>query len=56
MIPLGSVIEPACGEIVTVGDGAPVAFSWLDVLIVAAWGVGGLLIAVRYFTWEPRKG
>jgi ABC-2 type transport system permease protein len=32
------------------------AFSWLDVLIVAAWGVGGLLIAVRYFTWEPRKG
>jgi ABC-2 type transport system permease protein len=32
------------------------AFSWLDVLIVAAWGIGGLLLAVRFFTWEPRQG
>ena len=31
------------------------AFSWTDVLIVAAWGVGGLLFAVRSFSWEPRK-
>lgn len=29
-------------------------FSWSDVLIVAAWGVAGLLLAVRRFTWEPR--
>ena len=29
-------------------------FSWTDVLIVAAWGVGGMLIAVRYFHWDPR--
>lgn len=29
-------------------------FSWTDVLIVAAWGVGGLLVAVRFFSWEPR--
>jgi len=28
-------------------------FSWNDVLIVAAWGVAGLVLAVRYFTWEP---
>jgi ABC-2 type transport system permease protein len=29
-------------------------FQWTDVLIVAAWGVGGLLLAARYFSWEPR--
>jgi ABC-2 type transport system permease protein len=30
-------------------------FSWTDVLVVAAWGLGGLLFATRYFTWEPRR-
>lgn len=29
-------------------------FSWNDVLIVVAWGAGGLVLAVRFFTWEPR--
>jgi ABC-2 type transport system permease protein len=29
-------------------------FHWNDVLIVAAWGVAGLLLAVRFFSWEPR--
>lgn len=32
------------------------AFSWTDVLIVAAWGLGGLLLAIRFFSWEPRTG
>jgi ABC-2 type transport system permease protein len=31
------------------------AFSWIDVLVVAAWGLGGLLLAVRFFSWEPRQ-
>ncbi len=31
-------------------------FHWTDVLIVAAWGVAGLLLAVRFFRWEPRTG
>jgi ABC-2 type transport system permease protein len=31
------------------------AFSWTDVLIVAAWGLAGLLLAIRYFSWEPRS-
>ncbi|HXY94304.1 MAG TPA: ABC transporter permease [Acidimicrobiia bacterium] len=31
-------------------------FHWSDVLVVAAWGVAGLLLAVRYFSWEPRTG
>jgi ABC-2 type transport system permease protein len=30
------------------------AFSWTDVLIVAAWGAAGLLLAMRFFSWEPR--
>jgi ABC-2 type transport system permease protein len=29
-------------------------FEWGDLAIVAAWGVAGLLIAVRTFRWEPR--
>ena len=29
-------------------------FHWSDVLVVAAWGLGGLVIAIRYFRWEPR--
>jgi ABC-2 type transport system permease protein len=29
-------------------------FHWSDVLVVALWGVGGLLVATRTFTWEPR--
>ncbi len=30
------------------------AFNWTDVLVVGAWGVAGLLLAIRYFSWEPR--
>lgn len=30
-------------------------FSWVDVAVVAAWGVAGLLLAVRFFRWEPRR-
>ncbi|HXY44002.1 MAG TPA: ABC transporter permease [Acidimicrobiales bacterium] len=29
-------------------------FDWTDVLVVAAWGLAGLLVAIRFFTWEPR--
>jgi ABC-2 type transport system permease protein len=29
-------------------------FDWVDVAVVAAWGALGLLLAVRYFSWEPR--
>jgi ABC-2 type transport system permease protein len=30
-------------------------FSWTDTLVVAAWGIAGLLIASRFFSWEPRR-
>ena len=29
-------------------------FAWDQLAIVAAWGVAGLLIAIRTFRWEPR--
>ena len=31
------------------------SFHWTDVLIVAVWGLGGLMIANRFFSWEPRR-
>jgi ABC-2 type transport system permease protein len=30
------------------------SFHWTDTLIVGVWGLGGLLLAARYFSWEPR--
>jgi ABC-2 type transport system permease protein len=30
-------------------------FHWSDVLIVALWGIGGLILACRFFSWEPRR-
>jgi ABC-2 type transport system permease protein len=29
-------------------------FDWVDVVVVAAWGAAGLLIAILRFSWEPR--
>jgi ABC-2 type transport system permease protein len=30
-------------------------FEWSDLLIVAVWGVVGLVLAARSFSWEPRR-
>lgn len=30
--------------------------NWSSVLVVVAWGLAGLVIAVRGFRWEPREG
>ncbi len=30
--------------------------SWKSAAVVAAWGVAGLVVAVRTFRWEPREG
>lgn len=32
---------------------AGAGFAWPDLLVVLAWGVGGLLVAVRRFSWLP---
>ncbi len=29
-------------------------FAWADLLVLALWGAGGLLVALRFFSWEPR--
>lgn len=31
------------------------AFADGNLWVVAAWGVGGLLLALRFFSWEPRR-
>jgi ABC-2 type transport system permease protein len=30
-------------------------FEWGDLAVVAAWGIAGLVIAMRSFRWEPRR-
>jgi ABC-2 type transport system permease protein len=30
-------------------------FEWVDVAIIAAWGIAGLILAARFFSWEPRR-
>lgn len=30
-------------------------FHWSDVAVVAGWGIAGLLLSVRFFSWEPRQ-
>jgi ABC-2 type transport system permease protein len=30
-------------------------FDWMDVAIVGAWGLAGLILAARFFSWEPRR-
>ncbi|HEY5305006.1 MAG TPA: ABC transporter permease [Acidimicrobiales bacterium] len=33
--------------------GAP--FDWMHVVVVAAWGLGALVVSFRFFSWEPRR-
>jgi ABC-2 type transport system permease protein len=35
--------------------GRPFSFEWSDVLVVGLWGLFGLAIAARFFSWEPRR-
>ena len=30
-------------------------FEWGDLAIVAAWGALGLVLAIRFFRWTPRR-
>lgn len=43
---LGTVFNPY-----TSGTG----FEWGDLAVIAAWGVFGAIVALRFFTWEPRR-
>jgi ABC-2 type transport system permease protein len=35
--------------------GPDYVFDWTSLLVVALWGVAGLLLASRFFSWEPRR-
>jgi ABC-2 type transport system permease protein len=35
---------------------AGASLQWGDLAIVAAWGIAGLLLAIRFFRWTPRGG
>jgi hypothetical protein len=28
--------------------------AWTHLLVLAAWGLGGLVVAVRFFQWTPQ--
>src|SRR5205085_6748261 len=30
-------------------------FQWTDLAVIALWGLFGVVIAVRFFSWEPRR-
>jgi ABC-2 type transport system permease protein len=43
------------GNLETPLGGRIFVFEWSDVLIVGAWGLVGLVLAARFFSWEPRR-
>ena len=43
------------GNITTAAGTPAFPYDWIDLLIVAGWGLAGLAAAVRFFSWEPRK-
>jgi ABC-2 type transport system permease protein len=47
---LGNVVAQS-----PLGTFHPFVFDWNDILVLAAWGLAGLILAARYFSWEPRK-
>jgi ABC-2 type transport system permease protein len=30
-------------------------FEWGDIAVMAAWGIVGFVLAIRFFNWEPRR-
>lgn len=36
------------------GGGGSAAVPWTEIGVLAAWGVAGILLALRFFSWEPR--
>jgi ABC-2 type transport system permease protein len=36
--------------------GAGSSLDWAELAVVVAWGAAGLLLAIRFFRWSPRRG
>jgi ABC-2 type transport system permease protein len=51
VFPVKHFVEAAMGSFY----GPPLPFQWSDVLFVTVWGLGGLALATKFFSWEPRK-
>jgi ABC-2 type transport system permease protein len=52
--PVRHFFEAFFGVYVPADGGA--GLEWGNLAVVAAWGLAGLLLAVRYFRWTPRSG
>jgi ABC-2 type transport system permease protein len=52
--PIRHFFEAFFNAYVPAGGGS--GLEWGNLAVVAAWGVAGLLIAVRWFRWTPRAG
>lgn len=50
-------IRHLADAVASVYAAAPAAppIPWVDLAVVAAWGVGAALFALRFFRWEPRR-
>ncbi len=46
-----STPDPATTDPATTGPG----FAWGKMAIVAVWGVAGLVFALRFFRWSPKR-
>ncbi len=44
------------GEVAAAGSSWLDHFHWADLGVMALWLVGGAILAIRFFTWEPRGG
>jgi len=44
------------GEVTAAGSSWLDHFHWADLGVMALWLVGGAILAIRFFTWEPRGG
>jgi ABC-2 type transport system permease protein len=53
VLPLKHFIDAITGILL---DSEPVSDQAGALLVVAVWGIAGLLVAVRYFRWEPSEG
>ena len=47
-------LADAVASVYTAAPDAP-PIPWVELAVVAAWGVGAALFALRFFRWEPRR-
>lgn len=55
LFPVRHYADAMTASFVTDDLGPEYVFDWTSLVVVAAWGVAGLLLANRFFSWEPRR-